>query len=188
MGNVFKSEEVSAFHQEFDEFVASPRDTRDIRPLIKAAAKCKYVQTFGPVMAVMTYGARGRRWAFLQQCGRFVAQYFLYKNRPLWNDYHMCLWLLSRERWAVEGLYRHLRRANRRGISGQAFTGDWMVASVCQRDPEFKAEWDRIIEMRGGWAKTPIGEFAASLGPDPAILERARMMHPEATTGGGPHA
>jgi hypothetical protein len=137
----------------------------------------------GPAVAVLWYiimeHAFGWHWRLLCRAARLFLQKILWRNRPLWNDFHMCLWQLSRQEWAVSDLYWHLSNANRKGISAQSFTGDWMVSSVRQQDPDFSLYWDRLVAKNGTWNTTPPGEFAAALGDDPAILDRVYQRHPE---------
>jgi hypothetical protein len=178
--------EEEAFRREFEAYCADRSPDRNYRALLSSIgvfAKVRPTLSLaGPAMAVLWWVIieHAYPWHITGLCRltRTFLQKILWRNRPLWNDFHMCLWQLSREEWAISDLYWHLSNANRNGISTQAFTGDWMVSSVRLQDPDFALYWDRLVAKNGTWNATPPGAFAAALGNDSAILERVNQLHP----------
>ncbi len=149
-----------AFFLEFGRWLESARyvapgcdDERDLRPLLMAAARLMRsgkmtTGDLGPVLAVFWF------WAVEFETGRVMpvvmrlaVPWFklIYRGRPLWNDFEMALWQLSRDPRYVERLYKHLKRGNLQ----QKGTGEWMVNSVCGIDPEFKEHWADLELERG---------------------------------------
>jgi hypothetical protein len=134
-------------------------DLSDVKPAYKASRALMMgghleVSAIGPLMGFLAWvhfefdcGLRAR---FGFKVMLFLLQN-IYRDRPMWNDFRMTVWLLSREKWAVRDLYLHLARARSRPDDRhlQWHTGQWMIRSVCQQDPEFAALWEKCESKFG---------------------------------------
>jgi hypothetical protein len=74
----------------------------------------------------------------------WITRNVIYRNYPMWNDYHMALWQLTRDPQVVEDLRAHLEAATAPLVIE---TGAWMIRSVCQQDPEFAQLWHGGVEL-----------------------------------------
>lgn len=140
---------------EYERWINDPSEDKDIRPLAKAAANHMQLgrdiplPEFAPCFAILYFSIvdfdhpwYGR--AFLQVVSWFL-QTIAFRGRPIWNDFYMCLWQLSRDEYYVHRLYRHLKRGN----IAQKNTGAWMISSVCQQDEEFRNCWSALVDANG---------------------------------------
>lgn len=147
------------FMAEFERFAASQDPERDIRPLGRAAAahmklgRRVALAELGPCLAVIWFRTfdyeAGWKARAVVRLLRWFFEKLVYRGRPLWNDFHMALWLLSRDPFYVQGLHSHLARARRRGLLAQYQTGTWMVTSVCRQDEEFRGVWEFMTRRYG---------------------------------------
>jgi hypothetical protein len=149
-----------AFFRQLERWLESARyvapgcdDERDLRPLMLDGANLMRsgqmtLSDLAPVLAVFWF------WSMEFETGRVMPLVMrlavlcfklIYRGRALWNDYYMALWQLSRDPRYVERLYKHLKKGNLQ----QKGTGEWMVTSVCQQDPEFKPHWQDLEAERG---------------------------------------
>jgi len=129
------------------------RNDADPRPLGIAAARHlankPYLREVAPCLAALYF-------TFVEFDGYTIArcalQFFVwalrhtvYRGRPMWNDFWMCLWQLSRDPRYVGRLYDHLKHAT----ALQLPSAVWMVSSVRQIDSEFNEHWCDILRERG---------------------------------------
>lgn len=163
--------EVEQLFELYAAFIEDRSENRDVRTLMKAAGIAAQYGAMnicaGLTLGVLWFSIMEHDYPWyvrlLCRCSFWLSRRTFYRNRALWNDFHMTLWQLAREEWAVKDLFFHLKRANRKKIATQAFTGDWMVNSICSQDAEFKAYWEAIISAEGHWDTMPPGEFATNL-------------------------
>jgi len=106
---------------EFERYCADPSGDKDIRPLLKAMkAKFKAGLTaseIGPFSAVIYFSAVEFECSWLRTCFTKSWLWFMrsiaFRGRPMWNDFHMCLWMLSRDPRYVENSTVIFRAATR---------------------------------------------------------------------------
>jgi len=145
-----------AVFQQFELFQSSNDPERDIRPLVRAVKEHfrhgATVSDMGPCLAVIWFSVTDYEhpW-YVRLWGQFFVRLvrLLSLKRPLWNDFHMCLWMLSRDQHYVCELHRHLATAIRKRRYDQASSGHWMITSVCQQDNEFKSAWNLATAQHG---------------------------------------
>lgn len=141
--------------------LASYQTDADVRPLRRAAmahiasGECR-VSELASCLAGIYYSVEEfDGWPLRQAVRAWVwSLRLLYRGRPMWNDFHMGLWMLSRDPRYVGKLYEHLKRAT----SIQRFSGEWMVNSVCNQDADFCEHWRDIVKERGPIFNDPIFE------------------------------
>ena len=149
------SDEMLAVGEEYERWIQDPSEDKDIRPLTKLAAKhLQLVRSlplpeFAPCFAIVYFAVVEfeHPW-FMRAFSKFCAWFLrvvCYRGRPMWNDFYMCLWQLSRDEYYVRRLYRHLKRGN----VAQKNTGAWMISSVCQQDEEFRNCWSALVDANG---------------------------------------
>jgi len=145
------------FLREFERWIslAKYRNDLDVTPLAKEAGR--YLQTRPPLphvapclgaiyFAVIEFEFDFSWWQRLAvRAGVWLLRAWVFRGRPMWNDFWMCLWQLSRDPRYIGRLHSHLKHAN----PIQLETGVWMVTSVCQQDPEFNEHWHDVIRERG---------------------------------------
>jgi hypothetical protein len=140
---------------EYERWVANPSGDKDVRPLLKAATF--HMKTMGrnlplpelaPCAAIIYFATvdleRGV-WATLFVKFMVWVMRMAYRDRPMWNDFYMCLWQLSRDDGYIHRLHSHLKHAS----AMQLETGAWMINSVCQQDEEFRERWQRLVKANG---------------------------------------
>ena len=145
-----------AFMQQYELWIGSDGEG-DVRPLGRAAvehlrggylfpelAPCLAAIYF--VIVEFEYGRLARCFAKFM---RWTFQTFIYRGRPMWNDFYMVLWQLSREPKYVCALHQHLLRARKTRNGLQFVSGQWMVNSVCQQDVEFAQCWQEAVRTHG---------------------------------------
>lgn len=126
----------------------------DIRPLVKVAAQHlasgkAQLPEIAPCLAIIYFAFAEYdyplwgRW-FVQSV-TWILRASIYRGRPMWNDFWMGLWQLSRDPRYIGRLYSHLNRAS----WIQLETGHWMIGSVCQQDAEFAEHWSDVVRERG---------------------------------------
>lgn len=159
------------FFREMEEWIehAAYRSDADVTPLRKAAIKlavCMGAQLpltlVGPLLGALYFAMieyehpwwkRGFMRAWVWLCEHTPPL----RGRPLWNDFRMCLWQLSRDPRYVAELHRHIARARRKRNAMQFESAAWMIGSVCQQDPEFAEHWaDCIGELGDVFAGVPL--------------------------------
>jgi hypothetical protein len=155
---------MQAFMEEVERWTKGTGEGRDVRPLRDAAIKHLragvYLSEFAPCLAAVHFslvefdGTRGSRvrdaWSRgVMNVMLWLLEYCVYRNRPMWNDFRMAMWALSRDPFYVFQLHEHLKRARDKGIHDQFWSGQWMVSSVCQQDSEFKKEWEHACQLQG---------------------------------------
>ena len=150
---------VKNFELEIERYISDEVEERDVRPLLAAGRELmtsgQMTQSqLGPVSAVLWHAAFDLErswWGSSGVCGRLLVWLFIaiekltYRGRPMWNDFHMGCWMLSRDPRYIQKLYRHLKKAN----AAQKRTGEWMVKSVSDQDPDFKEHWDDLVSECG---------------------------------------
>ncbi len=145
-----------AFQKTCESWIAGAkyRNDADVRPLRRAAVnhlKSGGVQRteLAPCLAALVFSLEEFEspWMLRLFVRLWVAGFRLwfYRGRPMWNDFYMGLWMLSRDPRYIGKLHSHLLRAN----PEQLATGEWMVASVCAQDPDFSEHWADLIGERG---------------------------------------
>lgn len=144
-----------AFLQQFELFRHAGPDA-DIRPLVKAAlAHAKsgtlVMSDFGPLFGVLWFNAqtRPRFWRSLVTFNAIRFYRLLTASRGLWNDFHMCLWMLSQSQAATNELYDHVTVAIRKRRALQVASAQWMISSVCEQEPELKRQWNLATAQHG---------------------------------------
>ena len=142
------------FLDEYERWISTnPSDDKDVRPLGKAAAlhlsHKPPLSEIAPCLAAGYFSLVEFESPFWKrQAVRFGVwglRVLAFRGRPMWNDFYMCLWQLSRDPVYVNRLHRHLSHAN----LIQKQTGAWMVNSVCQQDPEFHKHWHDAVKTHG---------------------------------------
>ena len=143
--------------EEYGKWIESAkyRNDGDVLPLQKAAAR--HLKTMGrslplselaPCLAVLYFamvefeGPAWKRWIAMSTCWVYR---LWFRGRPMWNDFYMGLWQLSRDPRYIGRLHSLLKR----GSVMQLNTGAWMVNSVCQQDAEFAEHWGDVVRERG---------------------------------------
>jgi hypothetical protein len=154
--------------QEVDRWIhmsAEEREEGDIRALAEECAKRLIAQPpiheLGPLLAVIYW--RYQDWTSTRPFAWAIAVIIwalqrAYGKRPLWNDFHMALWQISRDRRYVIKLHRHLKRAEKAGNQDQLHSAAWMINSVCRQDEEFRLRWLAAVESEG---PIHLGDFFA---------------------------
>ena len=127
-------------------------DSLDIHSLVRAVTALwrqgMLVSELGPACGALIFAIFHFEYSWWQ---RIVARLWIfvlqrvYRGRPLWNDYWMCLWQLSRDPRYIGKLWNHLKH----GSPLQKGTGEWMVASVSAQDAEFGEHWSDLCRERG---------------------------------------
>lgn len=144
------------FLGELGRWMADESEEKDIRPLRKMAfgtlnSRTPISQLAAPLavvwFSIMDFDTNIIRDSISRILlrGWTLLLRWVFRGRPLWNDFYMGLWMLSRDAFYVERLYDHLKR----GSAEQKGTGEWMVNSVCKQDGEFAGHWTRIEAERG---------------------------------------
>ncbi len=140
-----------------------PQIDGDIRPLMRSAGKRLRVgrslpiSEIAPLLAVCYFATQEfdypawQRWviSWAVWCSRK-----LLRERPMWNDFQMVLWQLSRDPARVWEMYEYFRNPRRSLM--QMNTGAWMVESVCQQDAEFSSLWKEHVSSFGNPFGGPI--------------------------------
>lgn len=132
-----------AFYEALELYIIHRRGTLD--DVGKAAARHLFsgsaeLSAGGPCLGAIQLAVKNRGpirraiWACTLRYAKWK-----YRNRPLWNDFYMCMWALSREPQYVEALRVHLEQAT---DPMTIETGAWMIRSVCEQDPQFKELWN----------------------------------------------
>lgn len=150
-----------AFFQQFELWLehAKYRTNADIDPLRRAAldqfrrGAGLPISQVSSALAVLWFAGfdfEGSGWERMKL--RFVLwafQNLFFRGRPMWNDFWMALWMLSRDPRYIGHLYDHVARARIKRNAMQFETAIWMVGSVCQQDPEFAEHWDDATKLAG---------------------------------------
>ena len=149
------SDGMLAVSQEYERWIQDPSEEKDIRPLAKLAAKHLQLgrslplPEFAPCFAIVYFSIVEFEHGWFKRAVLEFSAWFLrtvcYRGRPMWNDFYMCLWQLSRDPAYVCRLYWHLKHGN----VMQKNTGAWMVGSVCEQDPAFDACWNAMVRVEG---------------------------------------
>lgn len=72
---------------------------------------------------------------------------FCFRGRPMWNDYEMCRWLLTRDPARLPHLYRQVHQPSNAAVWE---TGHWMLRSVCEQDEVFREQWRSFKALYAG--------------------------------------
>jgi hypothetical protein len=150
------SESFQPVMAEYERWIKDTSDDKDIRPLRRAAAQHFAtmgsrlpIPEFAPCLAVLYFAACEFESGWCTRAALRLSAWFfrvvVYRGYPMWNDFYICLWQLSRDPTYVCRLYWHLKR----GTVMQQNTGAWMVGSVCQQDQDFDAVWDAMVQVEG---------------------------------------
>jgi len=142
--------------EEYERWIKDPSEDKDVRPLRRAAAQHLVTMgarlplpEFAPCLAVLYFaGVEFDSGWFTRAMLQMFAGFFrlvIYRGRPMWNDFYMCLWQLSRDDRYIHRLYTHFKHASLMQLN----TGAWMVNSVCQQDEEFRSRWQRLVNANG---------------------------------------
>lgn len=140
--------------QLFESYRLNSDPDRDIRPLTRSVAErfragSMPIAEVGPALGVVWHQTFDFDSGLFQRVMVRVAVWFArtiaLRGRPLWNDFHMALWQLSRDPYYVQILHEHLKHAN----ASQLVSAEWMVNSVCEQDPEFAGHWRQAVELMG---------------------------------------
>lgn len=148
---------------EYERWIKDPAADKDVRPLAKAAAL--HLKTMGRVLplsevapcfaiiyfSIVDFESGWMRTQFIKALCWLMRKY-VFRGRPMWNDFYMVLWQLSRDDRYVHRLYTHLKH----GSVMQVNTGAWMINSVCQQDEEFRTQWNRLVQTNGSVFGGPI--------------------------------
>lgn len=86
------------------------------------------------------------RPGWLIQFAVWIGRRWFLRGRPLWNDYEMCRWMLTRDAGLMPVLYRQVHQPDNRPVWE---TGHWMIVSVCEQDQDFARQWKAYKEMTG---------------------------------------
>jgi hypothetical protein len=132
-------------------------DRDDVRPLVRTAlehlSSHPPVSQIAPCLAALYFAVEEFELHFsFRVWVRFMCWFWrvlLAPGRPMWNDFYMALWQLSRDPAYVARLHAHLLRAREKKNGRQFFSGQWMVNSVCQQDPEFATHWNAEVLAHG---------------------------------------
>lgn len=123
---------------------------RDVVPLRNAAIQHVKSGTVsradcGPLFGVLWFSSERR---FITR-GIICLYRWVTPSAAFWNDFHMCIWMLSESQDAALDLYEHVQKAIRKGRTFQASSAQWMISSVCEQEPEFKRQWNLCIAQHG---------------------------------------
>ena len=148
-----KDQTYQEFIAEFEKAMAGARnDEFDVRPLARAAGRHLKTRPVLPEIAPCLAAAYFAVFEFETGILKRAAVWlgigyfkFIFRGRPMWNDFYMGLWQLSRCPFYVRRLHRHLTKANWQQLN----TAAWMIRSVCQQDPEFKEQWAETERVHG---------------------------------------
>ena len=159
---VAHTETYRAFAELFEDWSKLQDPDADIRPLRRAAIA--HLRISPPIaeiamplavlyFASMDFDGHSR----VKDClGRLLMRVWVcalkswpFRDRPMWNDFYMALWMLSRDDKYVLQLHKHLTRAREKKIEQQFLTGEWMVNSVSEQNPEFGAAWRSCCATSG---------------------------------------
>ena len=148
---------LQSFIQHYELWIHSDRQG-DVGPLFKAAGlhlrSGRYqLSEFAPCFAAIYFTITEFEYSRLAVWSvKFLAWLFqtlMYRGRPMWNDFWMVLWQLSRDPKYVHSLHRHLVRARDKRNEQQFWSGQWMVQSVCEQDSEFAEHWRQNVQAHG---------------------------------------
>ncbi len=150
---------LEALLHEWEIFTTAPAAAKDVAPLRKAAIEHLKlgpklpIAQIAPTLAVMWFSAIDWEPSRLRDVLSIRATvWFLkivYPRRPMWNDFYVALWELSRDPFYVRVLHEHIAKARARRNVAQFETAIWMVGSVCRQDPEFATEWEHATQDQG---------------------------------------
>jgi len=142
---------------QFEAWTKNP-ESEDVRPLAKAAiahlrSGNVLFSEYAPCLAILTFSIEDFEHSWLSRLmWRTVAKalMLIYRGRPMWNDYYMGLWQLSRDPRYIGRLYDHLVKMRHHKQNSAAFSlGLCMVESVSQQDPVFAEHWQDLESEKG---------------------------------------
>jgi hypothetical protein len=144
---------LATFMDEYQNALAAAgSDELDVRPLVRAAAEHLRskppIPEIAPCLAALYFSVFEFESGIIKRAATWlgVAYFrFAFRGRPMWNDFYMALWQLSRCPLYVRRLHRHLTKANWMQLN----TAAWMIGSVCEQDPGFKECWEKTEAKRG---------------------------------------
>ena len=137
-----------AFGEALEKFRHTPAEEQDPRELVKAAGLVARTglqlpevgPVFGALSACMEEFEYNWCLRLLIRLTIWTMRQTSFRNRPLWNDFEMTRWLVTKDPRYVKRIAQQMRSKN---PMVQA-TCEWMVASMCQQEPEFKAQWEQV--------------------------------------------
>ena len=145
----------------FEHFAADRSEKRDIRPVVrclrdhvKAVRGRLLFSQIGPIAGVVWFYWTEYRKSVVKArvalFGLWLTRHVFLRNRPMWNDFEMSIWVLSRKPWAVKRVHRHLRGTiGKKSKAMQYETGARMIYWVCQEDEEFRKLWHDTVRDHG---------------------------------------